>query len=151
MAGSLNKVMLIGNLGKDPDSREMGDGTKMAKFPIATTETYKNRQGEKVSNTEWHNIVLWRGLAEVAINWLKKGDSVYIEGKLKTRSWEDENGVKKYATDIQADNLSMLGSRRDNESQYQSNSSEQNTNTELKKVDENKVNETSNEEDDLPF
>jgi len=151
MAGSLNKVMLIGNLGKDPESREMGDGTKMAKFPIATTETYKNRQGEKVSNTEWHNIVLWRGLAEVAINWLKKGDSVYIEGKLKTRSWEDENGVKKYATDIQADNLSMLGSRRDNESQYQSNSSEQNTNTELKKVDENKVNETSNEEDDLPF
>jgi len=131
MAGSLNKVMLIGNLGKDPESREMGDGTKMAKFPIATTETYKNRQGEKVSNTEWHNIVLWRGLAEVAINWLKKGDSVYIEGKLKTRSWEDENGVKKYATDIQADNLSMLGSRRDNESQYQSNSSEQNTNTEL--------------------
>ena len=152
MAGSLNKVMLIGNLGKDPESREMGDGTKMAKFPIATTETYKNRQGEKVSNTEWHNIVLWRGLAEVAINWLKKGDSVYIEGKLKTRSWEDENGVKKYATDIQADNLSMLGSRRDNESQYQSNSSEQNTNTELKKVDENKVNETSHEEeDDLPF
>jgi len=151
MAGSLNKVMLIGNLGKDPESREMGDGTKMAKFPIATTETYKNRQGEKVSNTEWHNIVLWRGLAEVAINWLKKGDSVYIEGKLKTRSWEDENGVKKYATDIQADNLSMLGSKRDNESQYQSNSSEQNTNTELKKVDENKVNETSNEEDDLPF
>jgi len=151
MAGSLNKVMLIGNLGKDPESREMGDGTKMAKFPIATTETYKNRQGEKVSNTEWHNIVLWRGLAEVAINWLKKGDSVYIEGKLKTRSWEDENGVKKYATDIQADNLSMLGSRRDSESQYQSNSSEQNTNSEVQKIDENKVNETSNDEDDLPF
>ena len=152
MAGSLNKVMLIGNLGKDPESREMGDGTKMAKFPIATTETYKNRQGEKVSNTEWHNIVLWRGLAEVAINWLKKGDSVYIEGKLKTRSWEDENGVKKYATDIQADNLSMLGSRRDNESQYQSSSTEKSANSEIKKVDENKVNETSHEEeDDLPF
>ena len=151
MAGSLNKVMLIGNLGKDPESREMGDGTKMAKFPIATTETYKNRQGEKVSNTEWHNIVLWRGLAEVAINWLKKGDSVYIEGKLKTRSWEDENGVKKYATDIQADNLSMLGSRRDNESQYQSSSTEKSANSEVKKVDEDKVNETSNDEDDLPF
>jgi len=152
MAGSLNKVMLIGNLGKDPESREMGDGTKMAKFPIATTETYKNRQGEKVSNTEWHNIVLWRGLAEVAINWLKKGDSVYIEGKLKTRSWEDENGVKKYATDIQADNLSMLGSRRDTENQYQSSSPEQNANSEVKKIDEKKVNEnTPEEEDDLPF
>ena len=82
---------------------------------------------------------------------VKKGDSVYIEGKLKTRSWEDENGVKKYATDIQADNLSMLGSRRDSESQYQPNSNQQNTNSELKKADENKVNETSNEEDDLPF
>ena len=159
MAGSLNKVMLIGNLGKDPESREMGDGTKMAKFPIATTETYKNRQGEKVSNTEWHNIVLWRGLAEVAINWLKKGDSVYIEGKLKTRSWEDESGVKKYATDIQADNLSMLGSRRDNESQYQSNSNDGKFGSKAmnmaeektEQVDEKKVNENSHEEDDLPF
>ena len=151
MAGSLNKVMLIGNLGKDPESREMGDGTKMAKFPIATTETQKNRQGEKVSNTEWHNIVLWRGLAEVAINWLKKGDSVYIEGKLKTRSWEDENGVKKYATDIQADNLSMLGNKRDN-GQSQPNRNETNTHLENTNSDENNITKSSNtEDDDLPF
>jgi len=152
MAGSLNKVMLIGNLGKDPESREMGDGTKMAKFPIATTETYKNRQGEKVSNTEWHNIVLWRGLAEVAINWLKKGDSVYIEGKLKTRSWEDENGVKKYATDIQADNLSMLGNKRDVDTQSQPNSNDINNPTDKKQIDENaNVESSKNEDDDLPF
>ena len=152
MAGSLNKVMLIGNLGKDPESREMGDGTKMAKFPIATTETYKNRQGEKVSNTEWHNIVLWRGLAEVAINWLKKGDSVYIEGKLKTRSWEDENGVKKYATDIQADNLSMLGNKRDFDTQSQPNSNDINNHTDKKQIDESaNVESSKNEDDDLPF
>tara|TARA_B100001029_G_C14945217_1_gene385525 strand:- start:22 stop:480 length:459 start_codon:yes stop_codon:yes gene_type:complete len=152
MAGSLNKVMLIGNLGKDPESKEMGDGTKMAKFPIATTETYKNRQGEKVSNTEWHNIVLWRGLAEVAINWLKKGDSVYIEGKLKTRSWEDENGIRKYATDIQADNLSMLGNKRDMDKQSPPNRNEDNTHTTETQSDEKNITESSNnEDDDLPF
>ena len=115
MAGSLNKVILIGNLGANPESREMPDGTKLTKFSIATTERYTNKEGEKISNTEWHNIVLWRGLAEVAEKYLHKGDSVCIEGKLKTRSWEDDNGVKKYATDIQADNMTMLGSRRDSE------------------------------------
>ena len=150
MDGSLKKVKLLGNLGKDPESREMSDGTKMAKFPIATTETYKNRQGEKVSNTEWHNIVLWRGLAEVAINWLKKGDSVYIEGKLKTRSWEDESGVKKYATDIQADNLSMLGSKREPDSFSQSQPSNQNSFNEKNQSSE-KINDSSNDDDDLPF
>ena len=113
MAGSLNKVILIGNLGSDPEIREMGDGTKMAKFSIATTERYNNKQGERVTNTEWHNIVLWRGIAEVAEKYLKKGDSVCIEGKLKTRSWEDESGIKKYATDVQGDNMTMLGSKRD--------------------------------------
>ena len=121
MAGSLNKVILIGNLGADPESREMPDGTKMTKFSIATTERYTNKSGEKISNTEWHNIVLWRGIAEVAEKYLKKGDSVCIEGKLKNRSWEDENGVKKYATDIQADNMTMLGSKRDSESMQSNN------------------------------
>jgi len=115
MAGSLNKVILIGNLGADPEIKEMADGTKLAKFSIATTEKYKNREGEQVSNTEWHNIVLWRRTAEVAEKYLKKGDSVCVEGKLKTRSWEDENGTKKYATDIQGDSMTMLGSKRDSE------------------------------------
>ena len=117
MAGSLNKVILIGNLGADPEIKEMADGTKMAKFSIATTETYKNKQGERVSNTDWHNIVLWRGIAQVAEQYLKKGDSVLIEGKIKNRSWEDENGVKKYATDIQGDNMTMLGSKREQSNQ----------------------------------
>ena len=115
MAGSLNKVILIGNLGADPEIREMPDGTKMAKFSIATSEKYTNKSGEKVSNTEWHTIVLWRGLAEVAEKYLQKGASVCVEGKLKTRSWEDESGIKKYATDIQGDNMTMLGSRRDSD------------------------------------
>ena len=116
MAGSLNKVILIGNLGADPEIREMPDGAKMAKFSIATTEKYKNREGDLISNTEWHNIVLWRRTAEIAEKFLKKGDSVCIEGKLKTRSWEDESGMKKYATDIQGDSMTMLGSKRDSNS-----------------------------------
>ena len=124
MAGSMNKVILIGNLGADPEIREMNDGTKMAKFSIATSEKYTNREGQLISNTDWHNIVLWRRTAEVAEKYLKKGDSVCIEGKLKTRSWEDENGNKRYATDVQGDNMTMLGSRRDTmnlESNYKPN------------------------------
>ncbi|MBL31362.1 MAG: single-stranded DNA-binding protein [Flavobacteriales bacterium] len=113
--GSLNKVILIGNLGADPEIKTMPDGTKLAKFSIATTERYKNREGEQISNTEWHNIVLWRRTAEIAEKYLKKGDSICVEGKLKTRSWEDEHGTKKYATDIQGDTMTMLGSRRDTE------------------------------------
>lgn len=140
MAGSLNKVILIGNLGADPEIREMGDGTKMAKFSIATTEKYKNKQGELVSNTDWHNIVLWRRTAEVAEQYLKKGDSVCIEGKIKTRSWEDENGVKKWATDIQGDNMTMLGSKREDKSamghqapaEISQNTAEENTESSVK-------------------
>jgi single-strand DNA-binding protein len=145
MAGSFNKVILIGNLGADPEIREMGDGTKMAKFSIATTEKYKNKQGELVSNTDWHNIVLWRRTAEVAEQYLKKGDSVCIEGKLKTRSWEDENGVKKWATDVQGDTMTMLGSRREERSDmgYQAPSDVSNKKTE--------DNPESSVENDLPF
>ena len=115
MAGSLNKVILIGNLGADPEIKSMPDGTKMARFSIATTERYTNKLGEKIANTEWHNIVLWRRQAEVAEQYLHKGDSVCIEGRLKTRSWEDENGTKKYATDIQGDSMTMLGKKRETE------------------------------------
>ena len=145
MAGSLNKVILIGNLGADPEIREMGDGTKMAKFSIATTEKYKNKQGELVSNTDWHNIVLWRRTAEVAEQYLKKGDSVCIEGKIKTRSWEDENGVKKWATDIQGDNMTMLGSKREDKSDmgYQAPADMSNNTTE--------ENAESSVKNDLPF
>lgn len=104
----VNKVILIGRLGKDPDVRNLENGAVVANFSIATSETYKDRTtGEKKEITEWHNIVLWRGLAEIAQKFLRKGDMVYIEGKLRTRSWE-KDGVTRYTTEVVADNMTML-------------------------------------------
>lgn len=109
MAGSVNKVILVGNLGKDPEVRYLENGVPVAKFTMATSETYTDKtSGEKREITDWHNIVLWRGLAKVAESYLKKGMKVYIEGKLKTRSWQDENQQTRYATDIVADQMVML-------------------------------------------
>ena len=110
MAG-VNKVILVGNLGKDPEVKYLDSGVAVANFSLATSESYKNKEGERVNQTEWHNIVLWRGLAEVAEKWLKKGSSVYIEGKIKTRKWEDKDGNTRYNTEILADNMTMLGSK----------------------------------------
>ena len=107
----VNKVILVGRLGKEPEVRNLDNGVAVANFTMATSESYKDRTtGEKKEVTEWHNIVLWRGLAEVAQKFLHKGDQVYIEGKLRTRSWEKE-GVTRYTTEIIADNMTMLGSR----------------------------------------
>ena len=110
MAG-VNKVILVGNLGKDPEVKYLDSGVAVANFSLATTENYKNKEGERVSQTEWHNIVLWRGLAEVAEKYIKKGSSVYIEGKIRTRKWEDKEGVTRYSTEILGDNMTMLGSK----------------------------------------
>jgi single-strand DNA-binding protein len=109
----VNRVMLIGNLGKDPDIQFLEGNIAVAKFSLATTETYKDRTGKLVSQTEWHTVVLWRGLAELAQKYLHKGSLVYIEGRLKTRSWEDKDGHKKFATEIVGDNLIMLDKRTD--------------------------------------
>jgi len=109
----VNKVMLIGNLGKDPDVQQLEGNIAVAKFPLATTETYKDRTGKLVAQTEWHTVVLWRGLAELAQKYLHKGSLIYVEGKLRTRSWEDKEGHKKYATEIVGDNLIMLDKRVD--------------------------------------
>mgnify|MGYP000259335188 CR=1 FL=1 len=107
----VNKVILIGRLGKDPEVRNLENGVSVANFTMATSESYKDRTtGEKKEATEWHNVVLWRGLAEISQKYLHKGDLVYIEGKLRTRSWEKE-GVTRYTTEIVADNMTMLGSR----------------------------------------
>lgn len=107
----VNKVILVGRLGKDPEVRNLDNGATVANFTIATSESYKDRTtGEKKEITEWHNIVLWRGLAEISQKYLHKGDLVYIEGKLRTRSWEKE-GVTRYITEVIADNMTMLGSR----------------------------------------
>jgi single-strand DNA-binding protein len=111
MAG-INKVILVGNLGKDPEVRYLEGGTAVANFSIATSETFKDRNsGEKKTNTEWHNVVLWRGLAEIAEKYLKKGMQVYVEGKLRTRQWQDKDGNNRYTTEIVGDNLQMLGRR----------------------------------------
>ena len=114
MAG-VNKVILLGNLGKDPEVRRLDDGRGVANFSLATSETYKNKSGEKVTNTEWHNIVLWSPLADIAENYLKKGSQVYIEGKISNRSYEDKDGVKKYISEVVGREMTLLGSRADNE------------------------------------
>lgn len=112
MAG-VNKVILIGNLGKDPEVRTFEDGTKVANFSLATTETYKNKDGNKIDQTEWHRIVLRRGLADVAEKYLRKGKSIYVEGKITTRKYTDKEGVERSITEIVGDNFVMLGSRQE--------------------------------------
>jgi single-strand DNA-binding protein len=107
----VNKVILVGRLGKDPDVRNLENGATVANFTLATSESYKDRTtGEKKEVTEWHNIVLWRGLAEISQKYLHKGDMVYVEGKLRTRSWEKE-GVTRYTTEVVADNMTMLSTK----------------------------------------
>ena len=107
----VNKVILVGRLGKDPEVRNLDNGATVANFTVATSESYKDKTtGEKKEITEWHNIVLWRGLAEIAQKYLHKGDMVYIEGKLRTRSWEKE-GVTRYTTEVIADNMTMLSTK----------------------------------------
>jgi single-strand DNA-binding protein len=107
----VNKVILIGNLGRDPDTQYLEGNIAVSKFSLATTETYKDRSGKQVSQTEWHTIVLWRGLAELSQKYLRKGSLVYFEGRLRTRTWEDKDHNKKHATEIVADNLVMLDKR----------------------------------------
>ncbi|MCB9234365.1 MAG: single-stranded DNA-binding protein [Bacteroidia bacterium] len=108
----INKVILVGNLGKDPEIRYLDQGIAVANFSLATTESFKNKDGNREDRTEWHNIVMWRGLAETAGKYLKKGNSIYLEGRIVTRSWDDQaSGQKKYRTEIEASNMIMLDSR----------------------------------------
>lgn len=104
-----NKVQLIGNLGNDPEMVSLENGSKLAKFSIATNETYKNAEGEKVTDTQWHNVVAWGKLAEIAENYLAKGKEVMIEGKLISRSYETKDGDKRYITEVKCNELLMLG------------------------------------------
>lgn len=109
---SLNKVLLIGNLGRDPESRYLPSGGAVCNFSIATTERYKDKSGQQQEKTEWHNIVMYNKLAEIAGQYLKKGSSVYVEGRLQTRKWQDKNtGADRYTTEIVADQMQMLGGR----------------------------------------
>ena len=111
MARGVNKVILIGNLGSDPELRYTGSGTAVCNFSLATSESYKDRDGNQVENTEWHRVVAWARLAEICGEYLKKGRQVYIEGQLQTRQWEDKDGNTKYTTEIKAREMQMLGGR----------------------------------------
>ena len=114
MAGSVNKVILVGNLGKDPEVRNAQNGTKIVNFTLATSETWNDKaSGERKERTEWHRVVAWRKLGEIAGEYLSKGKQVYIEGQLQTRSWDDQNGVKRYTTEINAREMIMLGGKGD--------------------------------------
>jgi single-strand DNA-binding protein len=109
----LNKVTLIGNLGKDPELTVLEGNISVVKFPLATTESHKDKNGRQTSDTEWHTIVAWRGLADLAVKYLKKGSAVYLEGKIKTRSYDDKDGVKRYVTEIQVEELIMLDKKEE--------------------------------------
>ena len=145
MAG-INKVILVGNLGRDPEMRYTQNGVAVCSFSLATSESYKDRtSGEKVTQTEWHNIILWRGLAETAEKYLRKGSSVYIDGKIRTRKWEDQQGQTRYTTEIIADTMQMLD-RRDSSSASTSTPAQP-----VSKPEAPAQPAASHEPDDLPF
>ena len=139
----MNKVILMGNLGKAPEIRTLESGVVMCRFPIATSETYKNRKsGEKTNHTEWHNVVLWRGLAEVAEKYLNKGDKILIEGRIRSRSWEDkESGQMRFITEILADKMQMIGSVKKSSEDF----------NEAQEPSSSFIEESPIEQEDLPF
>ncbi len=148
MAGSVNKVILIGNLGKDPEVRHLENGAVVANFSLATSETYTDKTtGERRENTDWHDIVLWRGLAEVAEKYLRKGQKVYIEGKLKKRSWQDKEGNTRYTTEVVADEMTMLSRQEQSPSTSSAPYDSSGTPDKPSKVDDI----INNDSDDLPF
>ena len=148
---SVNKVILVGHLGKDPELRYLEGNVSVASFPLATSETF-NKDGKKVEQTEWHNIVMWRGLADVAAKYLTKGRLVYIEGKLRTRSYEDKEGIRRYTTEIVAESFNILGRKSDFESSNNNNNNNTTNTTTTTQVQEQSVDFTENDSDDgLPF
>lgn len=150
---AVNKVILIGNVGKDPEIRHLDSGVAVANFPLATSESYIAKNGDKVETTEWHNIVAWRGLADVAEKYVTKGRQLYIEGKIRTRSWDDKDGNKRYTTEIVADVLQLLGSRPDNQQGDNNNNQTGGSQSEsngFKSANEPDIEEPGGD-DDLPF
>jgi single-strand DNA-binding protein len=146
---NLNKVMLIGRLGKDPEVRTFEGGATKAAFPLATSEVYKDKNGQRTENTQWHNIVCWRGLAEIAEKYLRKGANVYVEGKITSRSWDDKDGNKRYTTEIVADNFIMLDKKSD--SGNGGGSYEQQTSSAGSEGKQESAPAGDNISDDLPF
>lgn len=151
----VNKVILIGNLGKDPEVRRLEDGRAVARLTLATNESYTDRMGQRQKLTEWHNIVFWRRLAEVAETYLKKGSKIYVEGKLTTRKWQDQNGNDRYTTEIVGQSFQMLDSRGDDNQSPGQNISGGQVNTPKPTNEAEKTDDFSpgsgGDADDLPF
>jgi single-strand DNA-binding protein len=147
----VNKVILVGHLGKDPEIRYLEGNVSVASFPLATSETY-NKDGKRVEQTEWHNIVMWRGLADVAVKYLTKGKLVYIEGRLRTRTYEDKEGIRRYATEVVAETFTLLGRKSDFEPTGGGNAASaanvQSQKTEDKEIE---VDFTENDQEDNPL
>ncbi len=143
---SVNKAILVGNVGKDPEVRHLEGGVSVARFTLATSETYKNKTGDQVKNTEWHNIVAWRQLADLAEKYIRKGSQIYIEGKITNRQYDDKEGVKRYISEIVADNIRLLGRADHGSSDQAGNSGNGPTSASPPPVPEQPV-----EGDDLPF
>jgi single-strand DNA-binding protein len=146
---SINKVILVGNVGKDPEVKHLDSETAVANFSLATSENYTNKNGEKVENTEWHNIVCWRRLATLAENYIRKGSQLYIEGRIRTRTFDGQDGTKKYITEIYADTIQLLG-RKSEQGQVDVNKIQQQATVSEPPVDTVSYN-NGNTEDDLPF
>ena len=152
---AVNKVILVGNVGKDPEVRYVSNDVAVANFSLATTERgFKTQDGQEIPDrTEWHNIVAWRGLAKLAENYIRKGSQIYVEGKIRTRNYDDQNGVKRYMTEIFADVIQLLGKKSDNDGQstYQPAPQQQSV-PEINKPQQNEDPFIPNDvEDDLPF
>lgn len=150
---SVNKVILVGNVGKDPEIRHLDTGVAVANFPLATSETYTAKNGDKVTTTEWHNIVLWRGLAEVAEKYVTKGRQLYIEGRIRTRNYDDKDGNKRYITEIYGDTMQMLGTKADEKSgngQYNQGQNNSPSNPPTSTASEPEMDDSGGDED-LPF
>lgn len=148
---SINKVILVGNVGKDPEVRHLDSETSVANFSLATSENYTNKNGEKVETTEWHNIVCWRRLATLAENYIRKGSQIYVEGRIRTRSFDGQDGTKKYITEIYADTVQLLG-RKGESTQGDGHKVQQTTSAVKEPQSEaGSYSNNGNEEDDLPF
>jgi len=142
---SVNKVTLIGNVGNDPEIKHINEDTQVAKFSLATSEVYKNREGEKVTDTEWHNIVIWNKLAKIVESYVKKGSLLYLSGKIKTRSYEDKDNIKRYSTEIICNEMKMLGPKPTEQSEPEQNKPKQ------AEPEQDKPDISNPEFSDLPF
>jgi single-strand DNA-binding protein len=148
MAG-VNKVILLGNLGKDPEVRVFESGTKKATFPLATSETFMDKNGQRQERVEWHNVIFWGKIAEVIEKYLKKGSQIYVEGRIATRSYDDKDGVKKYITEIEGQTMTMVGSKPSGNADGSSYQENNNTKQEVSQSVNSSI--LADSSDDLPF